>query len=92
MGNPGPLIVFGAVLIIIVLSKLSPFSIKKKAILAAIICVVSVTGTFLLRPAQTRYIQISAGQEDAALLIDGNKTILIDAGQEGDEVLDYLLW
>ena len=38
-----------------------------------------------------RYIQLAVGQADCALLLDGEQTILIDAGRDGESALDYLL-
>lgn len=38
-----------------------------------------------------QYIQLSMGQQDAALLLDGDSTTLIDAGEYGGDLADYLL-
>ena len=48
-------------------------------------------GAYASRPAELRYIQLSVGQADSALLLDGNQTLLIDAGSDGESALDYLL-
>ncbi len=42
-------------------------------------------------PREVAYIQFSVGQEDAALLIDGRETVLIDCSGSGGDVADYLL-
>ena len=46
---------------------------------------------FISRPADLRYIQLSVGQADAALLMDGSTTIAVDAGESGEATASYLL-
>ena len=38
-----------------------------------------------------RYIQLSAGDADAAIIEDGNHTIVIDTGENGSDLASYLL-
>ena len=38
-----------------------------------------------------QYIQFSMGQQDAAMILDGKETVLIDAGEYGGDLADYLL-
>lgn len=38
-----------------------------------------------------QYLQFEMGQADAALILDGHETILIDAGEYGGDLSDYLL-
>ncbi|MBR4360482.1 MAG: ComEC/Rec2 family competence protein [Clostridia bacterium] len=38
-----------------------------------------------------QYIQLSMGQEDAALILDGDETAVIDTGEHGGDVAAYLL-
>lgn len=38
-----------------------------------------------------QYIQLAAGQADCALILDGGHTTLIDAGEYGGDLADYLL-
>ena len=38
-----------------------------------------------------QYIQLAEGQADAALILDGRETIVIDAGEYGGDLADYLL-
>ena len=52
---------------------------------------IAVGGTWLTRPPETRYVQLSVGQADAALLFDGDKTVGIDIASDGSAVIDYLL-
>lgn len=37
-----------------------------------------------------QYIQLSAGQADAAIICDGNETVLIDVGEYGGDTVSYL--
>lgn len=37
-----------------------------------------------------QYIQLSAGQADAAIICDGRETVIIDAGEYGGDVVSYL--
>lgn len=52
--------------------------------------VVAVGGILVSTPPATRYIQLSVGQADAALLFDGDTTIAIDVGVDGEATLSYL--
>lgn len=38
-----------------------------------------------------QYIQLAAGQADAALILDGDRTVMIDAGDYGGDAASYLL-
>ena len=84
-------IVCGAVLCGVLASRY--FRGKRKVRLAAIgiTVVVALAGAYLLRPPELRYIQLSVGQADAALLMDGKSTIAIDVGEFGTATSDYLL-
>ncbi len=48
-------------------------------------------GAFMAQPPKLRYIQLSAGQADAALIMDGRTTLAVDVGEFGTEALGYLL-
>ncbi len=63
---------------------------KRLAALALVVCL-TVGGTYLSRPEDLRYIQLSVGQADAALIMDGNTTVAVDVGEHGTEVAGYLL-
>ena len=64
---------------------------KRKA-LAAVCCL---GAAFLLWPLtgsrDVQYIQLAMGQADSALILDGEKTIVIDAGSYGGDLASYLL-
>jgi len=58
---------------------------------AALTAAVALGGWAIQRPADLRYIQLSVGQADSALLLDGDTTVLIDAGADAAAALDYLM-
>lgn len=63
---------------------------KKRVILAVTALMVSI-GTWqgtICRDVQ--YLQLEMGQADAALILDGRETILIDTGDYGGDVVSYL--
>lgn len=67
--------------------------IKKRRALLLSLCAlaVAVCCCFAVRVTDVQYIQLSAGQADAAVLTDGRETILIDTGEYGGDMADYLL-
>lgn len=62
---------------------------KRLAAVAAA-AAVAAGGILLSALPATRYIQLSVGQADAALLFDGDTTIAIDVGVDGEATLAYL--
>lgn len=75
----------------VMLSRRVPGRLRTRIIAAALTVLVSLGGWAVQRPAELRYIQLSVGQADAALLMDGDKTVVIDTGADGAASLDYLL-
>lgn len=73
------------------LSRRMPGSFRKRALAAVLVVLVGAGSAYVQRPAEVRYIQLSVGQEDSALLLDGKHTILIDTGVDADAAIDYLL-
>ncbi len=64
---------------------------RRKAIFAAILLAVSFAGWRLTLCRDVQYVQFAMGQADAALILDGKETVLIDAGDYGGDVASYLL-
>ncbi len=62
----------------------------KRLLAIAAAVAVTLAGLSLSAPPPVRYLQLSVGQADAALLYDGERTIVIDTGRDGEQVLDYL--
>ncbi|MBO2516146.1 MAG: DNA internalization-related competence protein ComEC/Rec2 [Clostridiales bacterium] len=56
------------------------------ACLAGALVLCFTTGDSLLR-----YVQLSMGQADSAIIIDGDKTVVIDTGEDGGDVCNFLL-
>lgn len=75
----------------VTLNRRTPGRIGRKAVAALLTLAVAFGGAYLTRPADVRYIQLAVGQADSALLMDGSTTVLIDAGDDGQAALDYLL-
>ncbi len=63
---------------------------RRWAALALAACLAGV-GAYAARPKDLRYIQLSAGQADAALILDGPATVAVDVGEFGTELAAYLL-
>lgn len=64
---------------------------KKKRVAAACALVAASLGIWQLTACrQVQYIQFSVGQADAAVVIDGRETVVIDAGEYGGDVASYL--
>lgn len=64
---------------------------KSKAILCLSLLFIALGADALSIRRDVTYIQFSVSQQDAALLIDGRETVLIDTAQSGGDVADYLL-
>ena len=67
------------------------FSRRRKALLAVGVLAVSFFGWRLTLCRDVQYIQLAMGQADAALILDGRETVLIDAGDYGGDIASYLL-
>ena len=78
-------------LVAVMLSGRVPGSLRRRALASALVLALAAGGVYASRPAELRYIQLAVGQADSALLLDGNQTLLIDAGSDGESALDYLL-
>ena len=78
-------------LVAVMLSGRAPGSLRRRALASALVLALAAGGVYASRPAELRYIQLAVGQADSALLLDGNQTLLIDAGSDGESALDYLL-
>lgn len=81
----------GQALVAVMLSGRAPGSLRRRALASALVLALAAGGVYASRPAELRYIQLAVGQADSALLLDGNQTLLIDAGSDGESALDYLL-
>ncbi len=79
-----------ALLVVIAVSRLVRIRAWRRLAVALTAAALAVAGIALSTPPSTRYIQLSVGQADAALLFDRDTTIAIDAGADGEATLDYL--
>lgn len=89
VASPGITLCIGALLTTLALCRRVPGS--RKALAAVLCAALALGGAWMGRAPSLRYIQLSVGQADAALLLDGNQTVLIDTGRDGRAVLDVLL-
>ena len=64
---------------------------RQKALLAATALFLGGGVWYVGRNTDVTYIQLAMGQADAALILDGAETMVIDAGDYGGDVADYLL-
>ena len=64
---------------------------RRKALIAAGLLTVSLAVWRLTLCRDVQYVQLAMGQADAALILDGQETVLIDAGDYGGDVASYLL-
>ncbi len=91
-GAPPVILCIGFAAAAILLARRTPGHFGKK-LTAAVLCIaVAFGGWFVARPADLRYIQLAEGQADAALLFDGDTTVVIDTGADGEGVIDYLMY
>jgi len=64
---------------------------RRRALAVALSAAIAVTGAALAKPSALRYHQFAVGQGDAALMIDGDRTVAIDVGPYGAEMGERLL-
>ena len=88
---PSAVLCIGLGLALVLLSRRMPGRLRTRIMAASLTVLAAVGIAWLNQPAEVRYIQLSVGQADSALLMDGDQTILIDCGADGDAALDYLM-
>ena len=88
---PSTAVAIGLGLVLVVLSRRIPGSLRKRRCAAGALLVATLGVCWLQQPAEVRYIQLAVGQADSALLMDGPTTVLIDCGADSTEALNYLL-
>lgn len=88
---PSIVLCMGVGLCLVMLARRMPGSAGRKACACVLVLAIAISADWFSRPAELRYIQLSVGQADAAVLMDGSQTILIDVGADGEAALDYLL-
>lgn len=91
VASPPAITAIGIGFAICMLSRRFPGSFRRRLLASFMTVIVAVGFAWMHRPPELRYIQLDVGQADAALLLDGKTTILIDVGTDGRETLDYLL-
>lgn len=91
VASPPGVLCVGLGLALIMLSRRVPASLRRRVLAAALVVLVASLSAYAQRPASLRYIQLSVGQADSALLLDGDQTVLIDTGVDASAALDYLL-
>lgn len=89
---PSTVLIIGLILFLLLMSRLTPGRMIKKTGIAFLVLLAAIGGSFLTRLSSPRYVQLSVGQADCAILMDGRKTIVIDTGENGSELLEYLLY
>lgn len=79
------------VLVLILLTRFVLLRPRRRAAIS-VLALGAAVGTMLLTQNRLpRYIQLSLGSADAAIIEDGAHTIVIDTGENGRELADYLL-
>ena len=89
-GSPPAVLCVGFGAALIWLSRRVPGRLPRRALAALLTAAIALGAACLHTPANLRYIQLDVGQADAAVLLDGDQTIVIDTGTDGSEVLDLL--
>ena len=65
---------------------------KRARVLCAAAALILASGAFAAKgDPRVRYLQLSAGQGDCALILDGRETVVIDCGEDGGDLRSYLL-
>jgi len=89
--RPDVLVLLGWGMVCVSLLALFPAGWKhRRRVLAGVGALLTLTVLLPLPHAETTYIQFSVGEEDAALLHDRDAVIVIDTGESGQTVAEYL--
>lgn len=81
----------GAAVAGVLISRYFPGGWKRRLVALMLVTGLAFGGAWLTRPPQLRYLQLSVGHGDAALVMDGRITLGIDTGEDGRELTDTLL-
>lgn len=89
-GAPALLTILAGFAAIWIASRFVKCSVKLKCSLLACCLMVAIFATAADQHTQLRYTQFSLGQADGAVIEDGKSTIVIDAGERGNDIAAYL--
>lgn len=88
---PPVLLILGVLTILLLLSRYSRLRRRWRAIVMLAVLLPSIGFAVAKQEDGVRYMQLSLGNADAAVIEDGAETYLIDAGEQGSELASYLL-
>ncbi len=91
VGTPTVAAIALGVAAILLCSRYIRAGVLRRTVALLLCATVTAVGAYITRPADLRYIQLSVGQEDAALLLTKDETIAIDVGSFGSRTADLLL-
>ena len=83
--------VLAVVLTLAFATRYTVFSTKKKLISALLALILAFSTWRLTVNRDVQFVQLAMGQADAAILMDGSETCVIDTGEYGGDVVSYLL-
>lgn len=84
-------VIAAAVLCLVLCTRYVLLNRRKRLLLGCGALALALGLMLVLQNRDVRYIQFSEGSADAAVLEDGSQTLLIDVGEYGGDVADYLL-
>ncbi len=79
------------ILTVVMLTRFVLINTRMRAVIIALAAVFALVATQCMANRDVRYTQFSAGNADAAVIEDGNTTFVIDAGENGGDLVNYLL-
>ncbi len=88
--SPAWPVILGGTAFLLLLSPYVLFRGKRRIAMLALALLFMFGGSYVLKNKDVRYTQLSVGDADAAILEDGGFTAVIDTGETGAEVIDYL--
>ena len=77
--------------ILILLTRYVVIKPKKRTIAILLMVVLFIGLPMLPQPDPVRYMQLDAGTADSAIILDGDKTLVIDAGEHGGDLASFVL-
>lgn len=77
-------------IVLIIQKGLFRVNLQKKLVAIFSMLVITITSAILSYNSNPTYVQLSVGRADAAIVQSGRNTILVDTGEMGTEVLNYI--
>ena len=89
--SPSVWFLIAFVTVTVLLTRYVLLPVRRRVLIGCAVIVICLAGGILTQDRGVTYIQFSMGQADAAVLQDGRETVVIDTGENGSDLANYLM-